>query len=275
MSGVMHAAKHYNKSFLITAELAEGGKKTFRVRAQSERVAREKFEQHHNQATIVSVKEEGVTEDVDSKGPWLNNKTNKWVAWYKKDSKSDPITISADSEEEVQSQLKVALDKIQSQRSAKTTVKPGQSYDFGLSSMVLRDLVGMEKGAPIYLKLGPNKTIDVSTESIPGFVKGKITKSPAGYGHLFRVSGNDVTNSGMAGSTRYDVKKIASNGTLTRLQITGEGRPYYSTHDLEAGGLDHKPSAVIRVPGRNLAQEGLDDLTGPLLVNKLPVISFL
>ena len=61
-SGIMHAAKNYNKSFLITAELAEGGKKTFRVRAQSERVAREKFGQHYNQATILKVKEEGVAE---------------------------------------------------------------------------------------------------------------------------------------------------------------------------------------------------------------------
>jgi len=61
-SGLMHAAKNYNKSFLITAELAEGGKKTFRVQAQSERVAREKFAQHYNQATIISVKEEGIAE---------------------------------------------------------------------------------------------------------------------------------------------------------------------------------------------------------------------
>jgi hypothetical protein len=61
-SGIMHAAKNYNKSFLITAELAEGGKKTFRVRAQSERMAREKFGQHYNQATILKVKEEGVAE---------------------------------------------------------------------------------------------------------------------------------------------------------------------------------------------------------------------
>lgn len=213
---------------------------------------------------ISHVINEGVTntivEAIESKGPWLNNKTNKWVAWYKKDSRSDPITISADSEEEVQSQLNIALDKIQSQRLAKTAIAPGQNYDFGLSSMVLRDLVGMEKGAPIYLKLGPDRTIDVSTQGGPGFVKGKITKSPAGYGHLFRVSGNDVVNSGMAGSTRYDVKKIASNGTLTRLQITGEGRPYYSTHDLEAGGLDHKPSAVIRVPGRNI--QGMEEGEG-------------
>ena len=257
MSGVMHAAKHYNKSFLITAELAEGGKKTFRVRAQSERVARDKFAQHHNQATIVSVEEEGITEDVESKGPWLNNKTNKWVAWYKKDSRADPITISADSEEEVQSQLKVALDKIQSQRSAKTTVKPGQVYDFGLSSMILRDLVGMDKGAPVYLKLGADQTIYVSTERVDGFVKGKITQSPAGYGHLFRVSGTDLTNAGFNGSTRYDIKKLSSDGALTKLQATGEGRPYYHSHDLEAGGLDHKPVAAIRVPFRNLKEFAL------------------
>ena len=61
-SGIMHAAKNYNRSFLITAELAEGGRKTFRVRAQSERVAREKFDQHYNQARVISVKEEGLKE---------------------------------------------------------------------------------------------------------------------------------------------------------------------------------------------------------------------
>jgi hypothetical protein len=215
-------------------------------------VAIKKYNLQKSRFEFRNAEENPVTEGVESKGPWLNNKTNKWVAWYKKDSRSDPITISADSEEEVQSQLNIALDKIQSQRLAKTAITPGQNYDFGLSSMVLRDLVGMEKGAPIYLKLGPNGIIDVSTQGGPGFVKGKITNSPAGYGHLFRVSGNDVTNSGLVGSTRYNIKKIASNDNLTRLQITGEGRPYYSTHDLEAGGLDHKPVAVIRVPGRNI-----------------------
>jgi hypothetical protein len=69
MSGIMHAAKNYNKSFLITAELAEGGKKTFRVRAQSERVAREKFAQHHNQARVISVKEEGAAEGELTEAP--------------------------------------------------------------------------------------------------------------------------------------------------------------------------------------------------------------
>ena len=61
-SGMMHAARHYNKSFIITAELAEGGTKKYRVYAQSERVAREKFSQHYNMAKVLRVEEEGVAE---------------------------------------------------------------------------------------------------------------------------------------------------------------------------------------------------------------------
>ena len=83
ISGIMHAAKNYNRSFLITAELAEGGKKTFRVRAQSERAAREKFAQHHNQARVISVKEEGVTEASKELPQWKKDwyakqKPNSW-----------------------------------------------------------------------------------------------------------------------------------------------------------------------------------------------------
>lgn len=63
ISGLIHAAKHYNKAFLITADLAEGGRKTYRVRAQSERVAREKFSQHFSMAKVVSVKEEGIEDE--------------------------------------------------------------------------------------------------------------------------------------------------------------------------------------------------------------------
>jgi len=58
MSGIMHAAKNYNKSFIITADVAEGGRKKYRVRAQSERVAREKFAKHYSMAKIVDIKEE-------------------------------------------------------------------------------------------------------------------------------------------------------------------------------------------------------------------------
>ena len=62
ISGLLHAARNFNRAFLITADLAEGGRKTYRVKAQSERVAREKFAKHFSMAKIVSVKEEGVAE---------------------------------------------------------------------------------------------------------------------------------------------------------------------------------------------------------------------
>ena len=52
-----------NKSFIVTAELAEGGTKKFRVKAQSENVAKEKFMKHYSMAKIIDIKEEGVQED--------------------------------------------------------------------------------------------------------------------------------------------------------------------------------------------------------------------
>lgn len=64
ISGLL-AASHLNKSFIITAETAEGQTKKFRVKAQNERVAKEKFSKHHSMAKIVSVKEEGVAETSD------------------------------------------------------------------------------------------------------------------------------------------------------------------------------------------------------------------
>jgi hypothetical protein len=64
ISGLM-AASHLNKSFIITAETAEGQTKRFRVNAQSERVAKEKFEKHHSMAKIVSIKEEGMAENIE------------------------------------------------------------------------------------------------------------------------------------------------------------------------------------------------------------------
>lgn len=59
-SGLLHAARTMNRSFIITADLAEGGRKKFRVRAQSERTARERFARHYSMAKIVSVEEQGV-----------------------------------------------------------------------------------------------------------------------------------------------------------------------------------------------------------------------
>ena len=61
VSGLI-AASSLNRSFIITADLAEGGRKRFRVQAQSERVAREKFLKHHAQVHVLSVEEEGVAE---------------------------------------------------------------------------------------------------------------------------------------------------------------------------------------------------------------------
>ena len=91
MSGVMHAAKHYNKSFLITAELAEGGKKTFRVRAQSERVAREKFAQHHNQARVISVKEEGLSEAGGTRKNIPSGTTGIHIVQYSEENGPKPV----------------------------------------------------------------------------------------------------------------------------------------------------------------------------------------
>lgn len=65
ISGLLAASK-LNKSFIITAELAEGGTKKYRVKAQSKRVAKEKFMKHHSMAKIVDVKEENLDEGMPS-----------------------------------------------------------------------------------------------------------------------------------------------------------------------------------------------------------------
>jgi len=61
ISGLL-AASHLNKSFIITAITAEGQKKKFRVKAQNERVAKEKFLKHHSMAKILDIKEENMQE---------------------------------------------------------------------------------------------------------------------------------------------------------------------------------------------------------------------
>ena len=67
ISGLLAASK-LNRSFLITAKTAEGETKTFRVNAQSERVAKEKFSRHYDKAMILDVKEENVDEHIGSPG---------------------------------------------------------------------------------------------------------------------------------------------------------------------------------------------------------------
>lgn len=58
MSGLMHAAKYLDNSYIITAKTAEGITKKYRVRAQSESSARKKFQQHYSLAEITDVKQE-------------------------------------------------------------------------------------------------------------------------------------------------------------------------------------------------------------------------
>jgi len=67
ISGLLSAARDYNKVFRITAELAEGGVKKFKVKAQSERVAREKFLKHASMAKILKV-EDITNESVNEAG---------------------------------------------------------------------------------------------------------------------------------------------------------------------------------------------------------------
>lgn len=68
VSGLL-AASHLNRTFIITADV-DGKTKKFRVYAQSERVAREKFKQHYSMTPILDVHEkidhEPIKEDDDT-----------------------------------------------------------------------------------------------------------------------------------------------------------------------------------------------------------------
>lgn len=61
ISGLLSAAR-LNRSFIITAQTAEGQTKKYRVKAQSANVAKEKFMKHHSMAKILDVKEENIDE---------------------------------------------------------------------------------------------------------------------------------------------------------------------------------------------------------------------
>ncbi len=61
ISGLLAAAR-LNRSFIITAQTAEGDTKKYRVKAQSPNIAKEKFMKHHNMAKILDVKEEDISE---------------------------------------------------------------------------------------------------------------------------------------------------------------------------------------------------------------------
>ena len=99
ISGLLHAARNYNRAFLITADLAEGGRKTYRVKAQSEQVAREKFAKHFSMAKIVSVKEEGVAEG-------LSEMDNRTLSGDRREQRASSPEEKARREKEQQERLK-------------------------------------------------------------------------------------------------------------------------------------------------------------------------
>lgn len=100
-SGIFHAAKNLNKSFLVKAEMSQGGTKTFRVKAQSERVAREKFSQQHAQAKVLSVKEESVSEGSETQ------KTFKVVYHSPKTDRNVTKIVKANNESDIWDKLQL------------------------------------------------------------------------------------------------------------------------------------------------------------------------
>ena len=101
ISGLLAASK-LNKSFIITANLAEGGRKKFRVKAQSERTALEKFKKHHAMAKIVDIKQEEVKEATTSMPTSPTAPTSATSAGITSATQQKPLNLQA-----VQQQLKI------------------------------------------------------------------------------------------------------------------------------------------------------------------------
>jgi len=78
ISGLMAASK-LNKSFIVTAKTAEGKTKKFRVKAQSENVAKEVFKKHHSMAEILDVKDEDLSEA--KKDACYNKVKSRYKVW--------------------------------------------------------------------------------------------------------------------------------------------------------------------------------------------------
>jgi hypothetical protein len=78
ISGLMAASK-LNKSFIVTAKTAEGKTKKFRVKAQSENVAKEVFKKHHSMAEIIDVKDEDLSEA--KKDACYNKVKSRYKVW--------------------------------------------------------------------------------------------------------------------------------------------------------------------------------------------------
>jgi hypothetical protein len=82
ISGLL-AASYLNKSFIVTAKTSEGVTKKYRVKAQSERVAKEKFMKHHSMAQILDIKEEPMKEDtvIEEKDSCYHKVKSRYKVW--------------------------------------------------------------------------------------------------------------------------------------------------------------------------------------------------
>jgi len=197
-----------------------------------------------------------LAEGVESKGPWLNNKTNKWVAWYKKDSKSDAIIISADSEEEARTQLEVALDKIQSRRPSNTGITPGQNLhkqevtSVGFNSAFVSGVLRMS-GQTFFAQFNDGKLL-VSTNPAPGFRKvSKVVPSPTGT-----FSKNDIQNAGLNLSQRYDITPVGqSDSGISIFKLSHHSDVSHANDRVHR----QTPSLTIHLAGRNTPQQGMEE----------------
>ena len=254
MSGVMHAAKHYNKSFLITAELAEGGKKTFRVRAQSERVAREKFAQHHNQARVISVKEEGLSEDANfmPAGEYKNyplevRKTKFNDKYFIAQGQIGKELIKAKGD--TQDDALAALQQLINDRIASAMQKPTNSKKkrLVLTGSFVRSMLGKQTKDPFFIKV-ENSILYVSDTQDSGFIPIEWDKGSL-WNYMRDVSVEFVSRAGLASGTRYTIKKIAGQDNAFDLVYYSD---ITSSNDKQP---DIGPMLKVQETDRNLAQE--------------------
>lgn len=130
VSGLLAASK-LNNSYIITAELAEGGTKKFRVKAQSERVALEKFKKHYAMAKVIDVTpevQEATTMPTSPTAPTSATSTTTTSATQQK-----PLNLQA-----VQQQLKIPGNPAPGSTSAGST----NPQDLAVQAVIQKAMAG-------------------------------------------------------------------------------------------------------------------------------------
>ena len=130
VSGLLAASK-LNNSYIITAELAEGGTKKFRVKAQSERVALEKFKKHYAMAKVIDVTpevQEATTMPTSPTAPTSATSTTTTSATQQK-----PLNLQA-----VQQQLKIPGNPAPGSTSAGST----NPQDMAVQAVIQKAMAG-------------------------------------------------------------------------------------------------------------------------------------